>query len=1263
MTFTPNQADRLGNLLTSDRGSLVVNGVIGNIDAISADVRLEDVDVYQVDLFSQQIEPDVFDNENRFVTTTFDVDYADGLGRVDTSISVYTADGRLILHSRDSNIADDVGRPTLGVDSGNLAGGSAGVLDAHIGPVELREGTYFVVVSNASVVPEPMDQFFNPTTNNPNLRLMPINSVRRIVDDSLDEYNIASYDPAFDFTFSDVFNYTAEKPLLEPVFDQNSIVPYTLDDMRLFVSFEGSISGNNNSILTSFNPFTGTMERLIGQSADPTDDIALRSDGELFTYTLGPAQGQENNGNVGVLRNLSPVDGDITPGSQGGDDGISFQSSNQAFNNTAADDAAQLDIHAIAFPLVDGSTIRTQPINNVNTPGFLIGSRDNSGRGFEIPDVMRENIFYQFSAVDGQITSRGSRNANAERTFNGNVPYNPSLGPASDKVEWGIVDTGRIFDNGGDGGEITGMAMDPDNFSGVFAVTDLGGIHAFDYTNNVSAPDDSLAAGYDMVIPTNYMGTIPIDPAHFDATFNSTVQFSGATLGPRTIEDGLFRQTLFATTIDGWMYAIDVSGTQAKLAPVFYGGRSAIPLTFQSGLAVTNFSTTPHGLAFSHLEASPWHQTGDRGTQSQHGIEVPEDQSRTGFLGGSSLYYGFEVTGNQANNTVSRADDSNLGELAPGGSHGSIISRPFNLEGYSPADKPTLYFTYFLEVEGDDDYSIAPPRLQHDSFRVFGAGDDGEWQLLTTNDNFRNLGFSDEYDYFNESNIPVQEIFDDEGEWRQARVDISPLAGSENVRIRFDFSTAGSMRSHFGSIDFTGVNADEIRDHQSLTFTDDNFNQVVFDNIVGRDLVFPAGSAIADGEQISVTGPDGPFTITFVTGAATAPGEVQFTAAMTSSQVTRAVFDVLPFSLQPVLESSRISLLAATDVTHLSELPVGQSNPVQVTVVEKPFQFLPDGTFVPSTPPASQIIVPPGSGVFVGEEVQLFGNGAFVTLKYVDVDNGIPGEVFFTPTDSVDTVAASVIAQIPAELAAVYEGDGVITFLNNTFTFVTPSASAIAIDNGFVTNENRLNIQIADGGDLIDGETLTFTSPAGTTVITFVDTPLPSGPGQVSFQAADNTLTIASRLAAVLPVELGGNVSGNNNNAVVSVTAATVTADAPATLMTITPVVFSQTVAHLDIPDAIGLRNGEQLAIFAGGQFETITFIERGQSVIDPGTIQVFYTGRGIGIVFIRRHYQAVTVSNVPTSIRISAASTSQARTRSPSSISIPLPPAKTREM
>ncbi|MFG0263518.1 MAG: cell surface protein, partial [Rhodopirellula sp. JB055] len=178
--FTTGNAQTVGNLMTSDRGSLVITGEIGNINSTDLDVRIEDVDVYRVDLVAQQISPDVFDSENRFVTATFDIDYADALGRVNSSISIYNSAGQLILHSRDSNIADDQGSPLNGVDMSNLDAGSAGVLDAYIGPVQLPEGTYYVAVSGEVAVPEALDQFFNPNSANPLTRLMPVNSVRRI---------------------------------------------------------------------------------------------------------------------------------------------------------------------------------------------------------------------------------------------------------------------------------------------------------------------------------------------------------------------------------------------------------------------------------------------------------------------------------------------------------------------------------------------------------------------------------------------------------------------------------------------------------------------------------------------------------------------------------------------------------------------------------------------------------------------------------------------------------------------------------------------------------------------------------------------------------------------------------------------------------------------------------------------------------------------------------------------------------------------------
>ena len=461
LTFTEANSAHIGNLLTSDRGSLRVSGTIGNIDPSLAFQASDEIDVYQVDLFAQQIEPDVFDSENRFVTTTFDVDYADQLGRVNTSLAVFDAAGRLILHSRDSNIADDVGRPLLGDDPTNLTGGSVGVLDAHIGPVELPEGTYYVAVSSAIAVPTALDQFFTVNPTETEVRLMPINSVRRIADDSLESFEY----------------YTADAPIIEPLFDNSSIVPFTLDDLRLFVSYDGAISGNNNSVLASFNPFTGVMDRLIGQSGQPTGDIAARRDGELYSYSLGPPNGPENNGNVGNFLNISPANGAAT---NDGDDTITFQRNNQNGDDLENDDNAQLDIFAMAFPRSGGSSINNTVVGD-NERFFLVGNRDNFGRSGEIPDIYRRNLLYGAVSSTGEITSTQALTTDPmfHRNFDGTIPYVPFYESTSDNIELGIVDTGEILSTGADGGTITGMDIIAG--SQMIAVTDRGGVHVFDY--------------------------------------------------------------------------------------------------------------------------------------------------------------------------------------------------------------------------------------------------------------------------------------------------------------------------------------------------------------------------------------------------------------------------------------------------------------------------------------------------------------------------------------------------------------------------------------------------------------------------------------------------------------------------------------------------------------------------------------------------------------------------------------------------------------
>ncbi len=150
----------------------------------------------------------------------------------------------------------------------------------------------------------------------------------------------------------------------------------------------------------------------------------------------------------------------------------------------------------------------------------------------------------------------------------------------------------------------------------------------------------------------------------------------------------------------------------------------------------------------------------------------------------------------------------------PGGASGSLVTNTFSLKGYSALDKPTFYFNYLLDTEGAA--GTADNSAMRDSFRVFVSDDGINWHQLATNNSTRSLFFgsagaeselSPTYrysggDYLNdlssnarESQSRVQEAFDTNN-WRQARVDLGDFAGRENLRLRFDFSTAGDMNEH-----------------------------------------------------------------------------------------------------------------------------------------------------------------------------------------------------------------------------------------------------------------------------------------------------------------------------------------------------------------------------------------------------------------------------------------------------------------------------------
>lgn len=222
-----------------------------------------DVDWYRFDVNYQNLTRGANDPPLYF-STVFDLDYADGFARSDMALYVFNEAGQLIYVGGDSNIADDVPGVASSNNTNDLSRGSAGSNDPYIGAAELLEGIYYVAVANQTSVPLPLDQFFNPNSANPLFRLEPIESVQRIAEDRIDSFG----------------GGTASQPIVPVLFDENSIVPYSLDDVVLYV--------NTSAGLNVVNPFTGENYGSVGgfgNTGRGIAEVAFRSNGELFGYS------------------------------------------------------------------------------------------------------------------------------------------------------------------------------------------------------------------------------------------------------------------------------------------------------------------------------------------------------------------------------------------------------------------------------------------------------------------------------------------------------------------------------------------------------------------------------------------------------------------------------------------------------------------------------------------------------------------------------------------------------------------------------------------------------------------------------------------------------------------------------------------------------------------------------------------------------------------------------------------------------------------
>lgn len=253
-TTPGNRPQELGNLFATDQATLSVAG------ALSSSL---DVDFYTFDVTYE----DISNPSAHHGSLTFDLDYADGLSRANTTVTVFDSNGRPVLIGRDSNIAED--RPAPVVDpldqSGmyDLSRGTVGEFDPFIGTVEMPQGTYYVAVTSDRMLPDEL-------LNNPAVRLEPINSVIRIAEDRIGSFG----------------GSTAVAPvvpvLLDPTFDGTTLSPTNLWHVS---SLEASTSGHGlTAAFDGSRLFAPTAGQVTEQ--EPNDTLPSAQSLEGFIWSL-----------------------------------------------------------------------------------------------------------------------------------------------------------------------------------------------------------------------------------------------------------------------------------------------------------------------------------------------------------------------------------------------------------------------------------------------------------------------------------------------------------------------------------------------------------------------------------------------------------------------------------------------------------------------------------------------------------------------------------------------------------------------------------------------------------------------------------------------------------------------------------------------------------------------------------------------------------------------------------------------------------------
>ncbi|QEG01009.1 Matrixin [Stieleria maiorica] len=847
----------LGNIAESDRGTISLSGNLSNPG---------DFDRYQFSLSRAFLNQS---GNGANIAVTFDVDYADNLGRPNTSLFLYRVSGNnrtLVMSSFDSNVLSDQASPLEGTDLDDLGRGSAGHQDPFLGTVELEGGDYEVVVVNNARIPENLRFQFdqNPLAGgNPLARIEPVNSTIRI---SADRFGGPTPDVV-----------TAANPKQVVFADESNEVAFTLGDVDLMVLRNDT---NNQTQLESFNALSGDSNGLYHDGQVSLGEINARPSGQLLAYA-GPQNGFETDANTAAAYFIDPATGGQTTLAgtglathEGALDNQGNPTVDVAITNGNTRNGDGMLVTAIADPAVGSTTadlfIVARRGNNTNAfTGVLV---DGAGDAIAlVPGVPANNWVYRVDQDTGAVINAGGP-GQADRGGDAR-----GTGAGTQKIE-----IGRI-----------GTTVDTDDIVGTAFGRD-GNLYAFSQSGEIIRVTAGELGNNPTPRNVNTIGTV-----YGTLGFGNLVSASPAPTSIAGYEDVII--------------LVDNTGRLIAYDPV---ANATVEVLSRSRSAIASDIAGPRSLTFSQYDQNLWHVTTNR-------------QNDAGHIGGGSLYFG------NANGTPN-AGTYNTGSNA----HGQLESDAFDLSEYDQNDQPMLYFSYLLSTE-DLEALNNVNSVARDSLRVFVSSEENrQWTMVATNNTAQAGTYNDpglnppptqQYDEFdvaingyrdeNGKGYVARRLYDNVDtngdnnlEWVQARIPLAPWAGQRDVRIRFDFNTAGETERFV--TDLRAVEAHVIMDapgDRAFTLRHDRDGvEQTFEFDLGTVIQAPSGAAINLGDQLFFDG----LQYTFTTSATPGPREIRFAPTMSAADVANSIIAAIAFD----------GINATRDPSHDSRFSVSSFN-------------------------------------------------------------------------------------------------------------------------------------------------------------------------------------------------------------------------------------------------------------------------------------------------------------------------------------------------